>query len=87
MNVDCNDPTKCCNNAAGISEKHFEIPQTIAGLGSDSIFWVGSADRKQQFSVYNSPIQASYHKYKRHGRNRPYVYIENTPNKNGMYDG
>lgn len=87
VNVDCNDPTKCCNNAAGISEKHFEIPQTIAGLGSDSIFWIGSADRKQQFSVYNSPVQASYHKYKRHGRNRPYVYIENTPNKNGMYDG
>lgn len=87
INVDCNDPTKCCNNAAGVSEKHFEIPQTIAGLGADAIFWVGSADRQQQFSVYYSPVQASYHKYRKRYRNRPYVYIERTPNKNGMYDG
>ena len=52
--VDCKDPSKCCNNDAGYSEKHFEIPQTIAGLGDDSIYWIGSADRKQQYSIYYS---------------------------------
>lgn len=87
INVDCDNPTKCCNNAAGYSEKHFEIPQTIAGLGEDSIYWIGSADRKQQFSTYYTPVQASYHKYNKRKANRPYVYIERTPNKNGMYDG
>lgn len=87
IEVNCDNPSKCCNNAAGVSEKHFEIPQTIAGLGDDSIYWIGSADRKQQFSVYYSPSQASYHKYKRRNQNKPYVYIERTPNENGMYDG
>lgn len=85
--VDCKDPVKCCNNAAGYSEKHFEIPQTIAGLGDDSIYWIGSADRKQQYSIYYSPSQAKYHKYKKRRANKPYVYIERTPNENGMYDG
>ena len=84
--IDCKDPAKCCNNSAGYSEKHFEIPQTIAGLGEDSIYWVGSADKKQSYSVYYSPVQAKYHKYKRRA-NKPYVYIERTPNENGMYDG
>lgn len=84
--VDCKDPAKCCNNSAGYSEKHFEIPQTIAGLGEDSIYWVGSADKKQSYSVYYSPVQAKYHKYKRRA-DKPYVYIERTPNENGMYDG
>lgn len=85
--VDCDNPTKCCNNAAGVSEKHFEIPQTISGIGEDAIYWIGSADRKQQFSIYYNPVQASYHKFKKHNKNRPYVYIERTPNENGMFDG
>ena len=87
INVDCGDPTKCCNNQAGFSEKHFEIPQLISGIGDDSIYWIGSADRKQQYSTYYSPVQASYHKYNKRKSNKPYVYIERTPNKNGMYDG
>lgn len=87
IEVSCEDPSKCCNNTAGYSEKHFEIPQTIAGLGDDSIYWIGSADRKQQFSIYYSPVQASYHKYSKRRARKPYVYIERTPNKNGMYDG
>lgn len=87
INVDCNDPSKCCNNKAGYSEKHFEIPQLINGIGEDAIYWIGSADRKQPYSVYYSPIQASYHKYNKRKANKPYVYIEKSPNKNGMYDG
>lgn len=32
-------------------------------------------------------MQASYHKYNKRKSFKPYVYIEKTPNKNGMYDG
>ena len=87
INVDCNDPSKCCNNKAKNKKKHFEIPQLINGIGEDAIYWIGSADRKQPYSVYYSPIQASYHKYNKRKANKPYVYIEKSPNKNGMYDG
>lgn len=87
IDVDCGDPSKCCKNEAGVSDKHFEIPQTIAGIGEDSIYWIGSVDRKQPFSMYYSPVQASYHKYNKRKSNKPYVYIEKTPNSNGMYDG
>lgn len=87
INVDCDDPTKCCNNAAGVSEKHFEIPQLIGGIGDDSIFWIGSADRKEPFKVYYSPTQAKYHKYRKRGANTPYVLINKSPNNNKMYDG
>ena len=87
INIDCEDPTKCCNNQAGYSEKHFEIPQLISGIGEDAIYWIGSADRKQQYSTYYTPVQASYHKYNKRKSMKPYVYIERTPNQNGMYDG
>lgn len=87
IEVNCKDPSKCCNNQAGFSEKHFEIPQTIAGIGEDSIYWIGSVDRKQPYTVYYSPIHASYHKYNKRKSDKPYVYIEKTPNENGMYDG
>ena len=86
VNVDCKDPTKCCTSVAP-SELHFEIPKLVTSLGEDAIYWVGSADRKQQYKVYLSPVQVKYHKYKKRKKNQPYVYIECTPNENGMYDG
>ena len=86
VEVDCKDSTKCCTKV-GKSELHFEIPQLVSGIGGDSIAWIGSADRKQQYKVYFSPTQVKYHKYKKRNVNQPYVYIETTPNENGMYDG
>ena len=91
--VDCKDPTKCgpCDKAydgpAGHSELHFEIPKLISGIGEDAIAFIGSADRKEQYRVYYNPAQIKYHSYRKRGRNKPYVYIEKTPNENGMYDG
>jgi len=29
---------------------------------------------------------SKYHKYRRRGKSRPYVYIDMSPNENGMYD-
>lgn len=91
--VDCKDPVKCgpCdkiyNGPAGRSELHFEIPKTVGGIGSDALVFVGSADRKERYRIYYNPTELAYHKYRKRGANKPYVYIEKTPNENGMYDG
>ena len=85
--MDCKDLTKCCTSLGATSELHFEIPQLLPGLGDDAIYWIGSADRKQRYKVYFTPSQVKYHKYKKRNLNKPYVYIEPTPNQNGMYDG
>lgn len=91
--VDCKDPTKCgpcdkCyNGPAGKSEMHFEIPKTLTGIGSEAITFVGSADRQERYRVYYNPNQLTYHKYRKRGADKPYVYIEKTPNENGNYDG
>ena len=87
VEVDCKDPTKCCNSTGITSDLHFEIPQLLTALGDDAIYWIGSADRKQKYKVYFTPSQVKYHKYKKRNINKPYVYIEPTPNENGMYDG
>ena len=91
--VDCKDPTKCSacdrsyNGPAGRSEMHFEIPKTVDGLGEDAIYFVGSADRTERYRVYYSPSQVKYNRYRRRHQDKPYVYIEKTPNENGNYDG
>ena len=91
--IDCKDPTKCgpCDKAydgpAGHSEMHFEIPKLLGGIGSDALVFIGSADRKEKYRVYYNPTQLKYHSYRRYGKNKPYVYIEKTPNENGNYDG
>jgi len=35
---------------------------------------------------YTSSQWNRYHKYRKRGKNRPFVYIDMTPNENGMYD-
>ena len=87
INVDCDDPVKCCNNPSGKSLPHFEIPQLLNGIGEDAIAWIGAADRSERYDVYYSPSALKYRKYKKRNARRPYVYIEKTPNENGNYDG
>ena len=84
--VECDDPLKCCEDS-GRRALHFEIPQLIEDLGSDAIEYIGAADRSQQYNVYFSQAMIKAHKYKRWGSDKPYIYIEKTPNKNNMYDG
>jgi hypothetical protein len=38
------------------------------------------------FIWYTSPQSIKYHKYKKRGKSKPYVWIDTTPNENGMYD-
>lgn len=88
IDVDCKDPAKCCNSLSGKSAMHFEIPQIVDTLGLDAIDYIGAADRGNNLkqNVYFSAKSAKYHKYKRFGGDDPYIYIEKTPNENGMYD-
>lgn len=85
--MDCADPAKCCVSPSGKSALHFEIPQLLDDLGENAIYYIGSADREVPYEVYFSPSALTMHKYKRRGKNKPYVYIEKTPNANNMYDG
>ena len=87
VDVDCEDPSKCCANPSGKSQLHFEIPILLEDLGDDAIFYIGSTDRQNAYKVYTNPVSMKYNKYKRRGGDKPYVYIEKTPNENNMYDG
>lgn len=85
--VDCKDLEKCrCRETTGTPMAHFEIPQTINGIRS--IDYIGSIDKQLPFMFYTSIYQKDfYHKYRKRGKDKPYVWIDTTPNENGMYDG
>ena len=88
--VDCKSIERCkCNFQDECSEPpiaHFEIPQVLGDYGDLSIDYIGSTDRQLPFIFYTSSTAFRYHKYRKRGKNRPYVWIDTTPNENGMYD-
>lgn len=90
--VDCKDQNKCKCSSLGITKnaKHFEIPQLMLGLGDDALYYIGSTDRSKSFKVFYNKESLDYYKYYQkysRAKKRPYVYIERTPNENGMFDG
>ena len=94
VEVDCKDQNKCsCMSSLANAKmaKHFEIPQLMPGLGADALMFVGSTDRSNAFKVYYNleaiKYQQHYQKYRKRPNLKPFVYIEKTPNENGMYDG
>lgn len=88
--VDCKSIKRCkCNYQDECSDPpiaHFEIPQVLGDYGDLSIDYIGSTDRQLPFIFYTSSTAFRYHKYRKRGKNRPYVWIDITPNENGMYD-
>ena len=93
VEVDCKDQNKCsCMSSLANAKmaKHFEIPQLMPGLGADALAFVGSTDRSRAFKVYYNleaiKYQQYYQKYRKRSTPKPFVYIEKTPNENGMYD-
>lgn len=88
--VDCKNLERCpsCSQYDGTPALHFEIPQIINDFGNSAIAYIGSTDRMNSFTIYVSPefIQ-KYQKYRKRGRNKPYIYIDPTPNENNMLDG
>lgn len=87
--VDCKDIERCkCNSDdCCLTElAHFEIPQLINELGDAKISYIGSNDRMNQFIYYTSAQSVNYRQYKKRKKNKPYVWIDTTPNERGMYD-
>ena len=86
--IDCKDIERCCLNPnSGDQIAHFEIPQIMTDFGTDAIEYIGATDRQLPFIWYNNINNWKAHKYRKRGKNKPYVYIDMTPNVNGMYDG
>lgn len=89
IDVDCESLERCrCNLQDDCTElvAHFEIPQLLGDWGIEGIDYIGSTDRRIPFIIYTSPQNWRYHKYRKRARNRPYVFIDMTPNENNMYD-
>lgn len=90
VQVDCDIIGKCpeCynQNPSAIPEQHFEIPQLLNDFAENAVEYIGATDRSEPYKVYTDTSYL-YHKYLRRGCNKPFVYIEPTPNANNMYDG
>lgn len=87
IQVDCKDLERCkCTNQHNTPIAHFEIPQLLNDFGENSIDYIGSSDRQLPFIHYTSSTAWNYHQYRKRGKNKPYVWIDTTPNENGMYD-
>lgn len=86
IDVDCKSLDKCPNNKDySLPIAHFEMPQIVNDLAQESIEFIGSIDRNIQFKIYTNTAW-QYHKNLRRGAEKPFVYIEPTPNVNNMYD-
>lgn len=87
IDVDCKSLERCdCGKGGDTPVAHFEIPQLLNDFGELSIDYIGSTDRLLPFIYYTSSSAWMYHQYRKRGRNKPYVYIDVTPNENNMYD-
>jgi hypothetical protein len=90
VDVDCLALDKCpsctVSNPSEQPQQHFQIPQIVNDLAEQSITFIGSTDKQTEYIIYTD-LSFKYHKYKRRMADKPYVYIETTPNDNNMYDG
>ena len=88
IDIDCKDLDRCRCREKFCTEPtaHFEIPQIYNDYGEKAIEYIGSTDRMVPFRYTTSPMENIYDKYRKRGKNKPYVYIDTTPNENGMYD-
>ena len=82
--VDCESLEKCCVEDPTMI-RHIEIPQIITDFGSDAVLFLGSVDRQIKFTVYTDYAWRN-HKYRRRGADKPFVWIDTSPNENNMCD-
>lgn len=90
--VDCGSLDKCNCNASNCGSDpvaHFQIPQLLFDYGlKKAIYYIGSTDKQHPFIVYTKPmdILSTIQKYRKRGKNRPWVYVDVTPNQEGLLD-
>ena len=89
IEVDCKALERCsCGKIAEDSTPiaHFEIPQLVSYYGKQAIDYIGSIDRRYKFQIISSLSELENKKYRKRGQNKPYVWIDYSPNENGMLD-
>lgn len=89
IDVDCKALERCSCGKASEDDTlvaHFEIPQVISYFGKQAIQYIGSTDRKNKFTVITSLTELENKKYRKRGKSKPYVWIDYSPNENGMLD-
>lgn len=89
IDVDCKALERCSCGKASEDDTlvaHFEIPQVISYFGKQAIQYIGSTDRRNKFTVITSLTELENKKYRKRGKNKPYVWIDYSPNENGMLD-
>lgn len=89
IDVDCESLERC--TCCGVREDdtivaHFQIPQVISFYGKDAIEYIGSTDRQNKFTIVSSLSELKNNKYRKRGKNKPFVWIDFAPNKDGMLD-
>ena len=89
--VDCEtlDKCKCRGSVCGNPVAHFQIPQVLLDFGlGNSIKYIGSADKQHSFLVYTHNIDKinTLQKYRKRGKTKPWVFIDVTPNHEGLLD-
>lgn len=89
VEVDCKNIEKCrCTDIYGTPTAHFEVPQIVNDFDDLAIDYIGTIDKETEFVYYTSLNNKRLHKYKRRANiQKPFVWIDVTPNENGMYDG
>jgi len=88
VKLDCLSLDKCpCGTDFTKPELHFEIPQIINDYGEDGVSYLGAVNKSQNYKIYTDINDFKYHTYKRRGSEKPYGFIDVTPNKNNMLDG
>lgn len=87
IEVDCESLERCpCSEEESEKLKHFEIPQVFTEFGASGVDFVGSTDGLVKYKVYTDGAYRN-HKFRRRGAEKPYVWIDTTPNKNNRLDG
>lgn len=87
IEVECDDMNRCpCKGLPGKVVQHFEIPPLVESIGRAALLFVGSTDRQTSYYITFNLDTLKYQKYRKNKQNRPYVYVEKFPNKNGFYD-
>lgn len=88
VDVDCEslERCRCGDNGCDTLAAHFAIPQVMSELGPEALFYIGSSDRMERFSVVMSLSEYRMRKYRKRGKNKPFVWIDFAPNENEMLD-
>ena len=88
LTIDCiQTDCKCFNNCnIGNPNVHFVIPQILNDYGISAVQYIGAVDKQKPFQFYTSINAFQYRKYRKRGQDQPTIFINTTPNKDGLYD-